>query len=185
MADGRSNLARGGSRHTGALQRVEKPGGNIGGLQCRFLGQRLAFARTTAQHRVDEADMPRRAPVGLRQPHGQVDGGMIGHVHPQDLRCAEHQRGLRALRIRRHAAIEQARQHEAQGSKPAQHGRDQPPHQRAVAVAQRLDRRMRGCAIQLVVQRAVAQENVVDDVRSDAARRESRRVGLRDKWWTA
>ena len=90
--------------------------------------------------------MPCGAPVGLREADGQIDGGVIGHLHPEDLRGAKQQCGFGALRIGRHAAVEQPRQHEAQGSKPAQHGRDQPAHQRAVAVAQRLDRGMRAAA---------------------------------------
>ena len=142
----------------------------------------MALARAAAQHGIDEADIACRAPVGLRQAHGKIDGGVIRHVHPENLRSAEQQRGFRALRIGRHAAIEQPRQHEAQRAETAQHGRDQPAHQRAVAVAQGLHCGMRGRTVELIVQRAAPHQHVVDDVGSDPARGKSRRVGRRSEF---
>jgi hypothetical protein len=66
-----------------------------------------ALARAAAQHGVDEARIFRRAPIGLHQPHREVDRGVIGHIHPEDLRSADQQRALRPRRIGRNAAVEQ------------------------------------------------------------------------------
>ena len=102
-----------------------------------------ALARAAAQHGVDEAGIFRGAPVRLHQPHRQIDRGVVGHVHPEDLRGADQQRALRARRVGRNAAIEQPRQQMAERAEPAQDGRHQPPHQRAVAIGQCLQSGMR------------------------------------------
>jgi hypothetical protein len=181
VADGGCDLARRSLAIVFAPS-LEQPWRRVGGGVCGFLGERAAFARTAPQHRVDQADIARRAPVGLCQPHGQIDRSVVRHIHPENLRGAEQQRGFRALRIGRHATIEQARQHEAQRAEATQHGRDQPSHQRAVAVAERLHRRMCGCAVELVVQRASPQQHVVDDVGCDPARGKARRIGRRSEF---
>ena len=121
-------VMRGPARH--------QPWRHVQRLRLDLVDQRLALARAAAQHRVDEAGIFRGAPVRLHQPHRQIDRGMIGHVHPEDLRRADQQRALRARRVGRNAAVEQPRQHMAQRSQPPQNGRHQPPHQRAVAVGQ-------------------------------------------------
>ena len=56
---------------------------------------------------------------------------------------------------------------------PAQHGRDQLAHQRAVAVGERREARMRLGAVELAVERPVAAQHVVEDVGGDAARGET------------
>lgn len=135
--------------------------------------QRQAFARATAQHRVDESGILRRASVGLHEAYRQIDGGVIGHVHPQDLRSADQQRALCARRVGRNAAIEQTREEMAERAETAEHGGDEAAHQRAVAIRQRLENGMRGRAFKLIVQRAPFVENTVDDVGGYAARGEA------------
>src|SRR5258708_6487516 len=61
----------------------------------------------------------------------------------------------------------------AEGAEPAQNRRHQPPHQRAVAIGERLQPGMRGGAVELVVERAVLMQDAVEDIRRDPARREA------------
>ena len=61
---------------------------------------------------------------------------MVGHVEEKNLRGADQQRGLDPRRLRRRAALEEETEEMAQRAEPAQHGRDQRPRQRAVAVRQ-------------------------------------------------
>ena len=77
--------------------------------------------------------------VGLRQPHRQIDGGMVGHVEEQDLRGADQQDVFDLRRRRRQALFKQRREQMPQGAEPAQHRRDDGPHQRAVALGQRAE----------------------------------------------
>ena len=87
----------------------QQPRRNIERLRFGVIDQRMSFACATPQHRVDEAGIFCGAPVRLHQPHRQVDRGVIGHIHPEDLRGTDQQRALCARRVGRDAAIEQAR----------------------------------------------------------------------------
>ena len=49
-------------------------------------------------------------------------------------------------------------------AEPPQNRRDQPPHQRAVAIGQRLQSGMRARAVELIVQGAVFMQHAVEDV---------------------
>ena len=109
MADGEGHFARGGLA-VGRNPARQEPWRNVQRLRLDLVDQRLAFARTTSEHGVDEACIFRRAPVRLHQPHREIDGGMIGHVHPENLRGADQKRALRARCVGRDAAIEQPRQ---------------------------------------------------------------------------
>ena len=62
---------------------------------------------------------------------------MVGHVEQEDLRGADQQRGLDPRRIGRQAAFEQSAEQMPQRAEPAQHGRDDAAHQRAVALGER------------------------------------------------
>ena len=57
----------------------------------------------------------------------------------------------------------------AQRADPAQHGRDQLAHQRAVAIGKRREARMRLRAVELAVERPVAAQHVVEDVGGNAS----------------
>ena len=81
MADGERHLPRGGLA-IGADPARQQPRWNVEILRFDFVDQRLPLARTAAQHRVDEASIFRGASVRLHQPHREIDGGMIGHIHP-------------------------------------------------------------------------------------------------------
>ena len=76
---------------------------------CRAARALGAVARDAAQHGVDEAGIARGAAVGLRQPHRQIDGGVIGHVEPENLRGADQQRGLDPRRVGGKTVVEQQR----------------------------------------------------------------------------
>ena len=140
-------------------------------LRVDLVDQRLALARAAAQHRIDEAGIFRGAPVRLHQPHRQIDRGVIGHVHPENLRGADQQRALRARRVGRNAAIEQPRQHMAERAEPPQDGRHQPAHQRAVAIGERLQSGMRAGAVELVIEGAMLVQHAVENIRRDPPRR--------------
>ena len=176
MADRERHLARGGLAISADPAR-QQPRRNIERLRLDLVDQRLALARAAAQHGVDEAGIFRGPAVRLHQPHRQIDGGMIGHIHPENLRGADQQRALRARRIGRNAAIEQPRQHMAERAEPPQDGRHQPPHQRAVAIGQRLQSGMGAGAVELVVERAVLVQHAVENVRCDPPRRETGHFG--------
>jgi hypothetical protein len=148
-----------------------QPGRNIEGLRLDLVDQRLALARAAAQHRIDESCIFRCAPVRLHQPHRQIDRGMIGHVHPQDLRGTDQQRALRARCVGRDAAIEQPRQHVAKRAEPPQNRRHQPPHQGAVAIGKILQARMRAGAVELVIERTPLVQHAVENIGCNPPRR--------------
>ncbi len=108
-------------------------------------GQALrALARDPAEHRVDQSGIARRTPVGLRQPHREIDRGVVGHFEPEDLRGADQQGGLDPRRIGRQPAFEQQPEQMAQRPEPAQHRRDEAADQRAVALGERRKAARRG-----------------------------------------
>ena len=155
----------------------EQPGRNIERLRLDVLDQRFSFTRAAPQHRVDEAGIFCGAPVRLHQPHRQIDRGVIGNIHPEDLRGADQERALRARRVGRNAAIEQSRQQMAERAEPPQNRRHQPPHQRAVAVGKRFQGRMRARAVELVVERAVLVQDAVENVGGDPPCRQTGHFG--------
>ncbi|MHC2330714.1 hypothetical protein ACVIW0_000003 [Bradyrhizobium sp. USDA 4454] len=172
MAERQRHVARGGLAVMCVPAR-QHPRRQVQRLRADLVDQPLALACAAAQHGVDEPGIFRRAPVRLHQPHRQIDRGVIGHVHPEDLRGADQQRALRARRIGRDAAVEQPRQQMAERAELAQDGRDQPAHQRAIAIGERFQAGMRAGAVELIVERAVLVQHAVEDVGCDAARRET------------
>ena len=176
MADRQRHVARGGLAIRGDPAR-QQPWRNIQHLRLDLVDQRLAFARAAPQYGIDEAGIFRRASVRLDQPHRKIDGSMIGHVHPENLRSPDQQRALRPRRIRWDAAVEQARQHMAERAEPPQDGRDQPPHQRAVAVGQRFQSGMGAGTVELVVEGAVFMEDAIENVGRDSPRGETGNFG--------
>ncbi len=155
----------------------QQPRRNIQRLRLDLIDQRLPFARATAQHRIDEPGIFGGPAVRLHQPHRQIDGGVIGHIHPENLRGADQQRALRARRIGRNAAVEQPRQHMTERAEPPQNRRHQTPHQRAVAIGQRLQAGMGAGAIELVVEGTVFMQHAVENVGGDPPRRETGHFG--------
>ena len=113
----------------------------------------------------------------MHQPHGEIDRGVIGHVHPEDLRRADQERALRARRVSRNSAVEQAREQMTERAEPAQDGGDQPAHQRTVAVGERFQPGMRAGALELVVEGAVTMQHTVQNVSGNPPCREARHFG--------
>ena len=102
---------------------------------------------------------------------------MIGHIHPENLCRTDQQRALRARRIRRDAAIEQARQQMPERAEPPQDRRHQPPHQGAVAIGQCLQAGMRAGAVELIVKGAMLVQHAVENISRDPPRRETWHFG--------
>ncbi len=157
----------------------EQPWRQVQRLRRDLLDQRLALARAAAQHGIDETGIARGAPVGLHEANGEIDGRVIRHVHPEDLRRADQERALRARRLGGNALVEQAGQYVAERAEPAQHGGHQAPHQRAVAVGQRLQSGMGTAAVELIVERAVLVQHAVDDVGGNPSCRKAWHFGRR------
>ena len=120
--------------------------------------------RHAPQHGVDQPGVARRASVGLRQAHRQIDRGVIGHFQPQDLRGADQQNGFHARRLGRKTLVEKPTEQLAQGAEPAQHGGGEPAHQRTVAVGERGKAWMRGLAGKLLVERDFPPQHAVENV---------------------
>ena len=79
------------------------------------------------------------AAIGLRQPHREVDRGVIGHVEKQDLRGANQQGRFNPRRFGRRAALEQTAEQMAQGAEPAQRRADDVARQSAVALREQAE----------------------------------------------
>ena len=110
--------------------------------------------------------------VRLRDAHGEIDRGVIGHFEPKDLRRADQQRRFGARRFdRRAASLQKQRQQMPQRAEPAQHGCDQPARQSAVAI---FEHRQTGMAFELFIERAAAAQHALDDFRRNPARGEAR-----------
>ena len=135
----------------------------------RSAEHRVAVLRHAPQHGVDQAGIARGAAVGLRQPHRQIDRGMIGHFEPEDLRGADQQDGFGARRVGGKALVEKSAEQMAQGAEPPQHGGGEPAHQRAVAVGERGQAGMRVFAGQLLVERDAPPQNAVENVGGDSS----------------
>jgi hypothetical protein len=138
------------------------------GFRARMAG---AFARDPPQHSVDEAGIAGRAPVGLGEPHREVDGGMVRHVEPDDLPGADQENHLQARSVVGNAAVERGIEQAAQCAESAQHGGDELAYQRAVTVGQRRQPRMGVLALEVIVERPPPPEDVVKNVDGNAPRR--------------
>jgi len=112
--------------------------------------------------------------VRLSEPDREIDGGVVGHVEQQNLRRAEKERGLDPRRLLRRTAIEEKTEEMAQRAEPAQHGRDQRPRQRAVALWKAVQRGARGGGLELIVERAAAAQHGVKNVGGEAPGGEAR-----------
>jgi hypothetical protein len=139
------------------VRRVEHRGVERGEAAGTVLGH-------SPQHGVDQAGIARGMAVGLREPHREIDRGMVGHIEKQDLRGAHQQRRLDLRRLARQPAFEMCRKQMAQRAEPPQHARDQGAHQGAVALGQRA----KAAGFELFVERAPAPQHAVDDIGGDA-----------------
>ncbi len=155
----------------------EQPGRRVAfGIVGRRAG---AVLRHAPQHGIDQAGIARGAPVGLRQPHREIDRGVVGHLEPEDLHGADQQYGFDARRIARETLVEIAAEQMAQRAEPAQRGGGEPPHQRAVAFGQRRQARMGALAGELFVERDAPPQHAVENVGGDPARAKAGHFGLR------
>jgi hypothetical protein len=65
----------------------------------------------------------------------------------------------------------------AERAEPPQNRRHQPPHQRAVAIGQRLQAGMRAGTVELVVEGALLVQYAVENISRDPSRREAGHFG--------
>ena len=122
------------------------------------------------QHGVDETGIARGAAVGLHETHGKVDGGVVRHFEPKNLRGADQQRGFDPRRVGGKAACEPTTEQMAQRAEPAQYRRHQGAHQRPVAIRQSSKIGMRCAIVELLVERPASAQHAVEDVGGDSAR---------------
>ena len=136
-----------------------------------------AFADQAPQHRIDEPGIVQRPAVGACELHGKIDGSVIGHIEPKDLRCPEQECGLDARRVGRQAAVEINPQQVAQRAEPAQNGGHEPADQRAVTFVD-------GCqelVAKLLIERPPSSQHAVEHVGGNAASSEARCVLARNR----
>ena len=138
-------------------------------------GDGIAFAGDPPQHGVDEAGIAGVAPVGLHEPHREVDGGMVGHIEKQDLRGTDKERGLDPRRFGRKPAAQPVADQPAQRAEPAQHGRDDAADQRPVALGERGEASPRLGCVELLVERPAAHKHRLEELGGDTARGKPRR----------
>ena len=112
-------------------------------------------------------------PVRLHQPYRQVDRGVIGYIHPDDLRGTDQKRALRARRVAWDAAIEQPREQMTERAEAAQDRCHQSSHQRAVTIGKRLETWMGAGTVELIVEGAMLVQHAVEDVGRDPPRSEA------------
>jgi hypothetical protein len=120
------------------------------------------------QHGIDQAGIVGGIAVGPHQPHREIDGGVVGHIEKKDLRGPDEQSRLDARRLRRRTLFEKETDEMAQQAEPAQHGRDQRPCQRAIALRKCSKFGVRAGAVELLVERAMPPQHTLDDVGGDA-----------------
>ncbi len=135
-----------------------------------------ALARETAQYRVDEPGIA-AALFGFHETHGKIDGGVIGHFEKKNLRGAHEQRGFDARRVLGQAASEKTIEQRADAAEPAQGGRHDHAHQRAVALGERVETR-KGGMVESAVERPVAVQHFDQRLRREAAGGKARHVVL-------
>ena len=138
-----------------------------------------AFADHAPKHGVDKPRVARGALVALHQPHRKVDGGVVGHIKPQDLRRADEKRGLHARCAGGNAALEKGAEHTPQRAQPPQHRRRQRAYQRAVAIRQDREIILRGPVLELLVERTPAVQDAFQNVGREAPGGKPRRVSRR------
>ena len=147
------------------LRRVERQRVEIGEVA-------FAFARDPPQHGIDEARIARGVFLALHQTHREIDGGVIGHIEKKDLRGAEQQGRVHARDFRRQRTFQHGADNALERAEPAQHGRRQHAHQRAVAVFERLQRQR--MLLELVVERAASPQHAFKNIGRDLPRGQAR-----------
>ncbi len=103
----------------------------------------------------------------MRQPHRQIDRGMVGHFEPENLRGADQQNGFRARRFGGKAFLEKSAEQLPQRAEPPQHGSNEAAHQRAVAIGEPGQTGMDSLARELLVERDLSPQDAVKDVGGD------------------
>ena len=127
-----------------------------------------AFAGHTPQHGIDQTGEMNGVAVGPRQPHRKIDGGVVGHIEEQDLRCADQQHDLDPSRLRGQPAFEKQPDQMAQRAEPAQRGRDQRAGERPIAVGKAGKPGIGAGAVELLIERAMLPQHGVENVGGNA-----------------
>ena len=104
---------------------------------------RYAVLRHTTKYSVDETGVARSTAIGLRQPHRQIDGGVIGNFEPEYLCCAKQHDRFGARRVGGKSFFKKSANQMAEVAKPPQYCGREPSRQGAVPVSERGQARMR------------------------------------------
>ena len=107
-------------------------------------------------------------PVRLHQTDGKIDRGVVRHIEKEDLRGTDQQRAFSARRLRRRAAFKKAAKQMAERAEPAQHDGNQRSRQRTIAIFETCEFAR---AVDQIVERTVAVQHAVENVRGDPANR--------------
>ena len=108
--------------------------------------------------------------------HGKVDGGMIWHFEPKDLRGADQQCGFNPGCVGGKTACKPTTEEMAQRTETAQYRRRQGAHQRPVAIRQSSKIGMRCAIFELLIQGPATAQHAIEDVGGDSARGKAGRL---------
>ncbi len=90
---------------------AREPVRGIVGQGIRFGEDRLPLPGDPAQHRVDDTLKSGSPLVGLREAHGEIDGGVVRHGEVEDLRAGRGEHGHEARLAHREPPVEPRLQH--------------------------------------------------------------------------
>jgi hypothetical protein len=96
-----------------------------------------AFLRHAAKNGIHEAGVTGRTPVGLRETHRQIDGGVIGDFEPENLGCPKQEDRFGTRCVGRKSLFEESSNQMAKRAEPPQDCRGKATRQRAVAFGKR------------------------------------------------
>jgi hypothetical protein len=104
------------------------------------------------QHSVYETGVAAAPAVSLCQSHGEVDRRVVGNVKEQDLRRAEQQYCLNSGSVARKAAAQHVQQQMPQCAEPPKNRCNEPAGERAIAIGESGETRVRLFAVELFVE---------------------------------
>jgi hypothetical protein len=127
----------------------------------------------TPQHRIHQASIVRCLAVGPHEPHREINRRMIGNIEPQNLGGADKKRRLDPRSIGRASASEKQTEEVAERAEAAQHDGHQGADERAVTLRKGRPNRIGACAIELIVERPMPPQDIVENVGRGAPRRQA------------
>jgi hypothetical protein len=108
--------------------------------------------------------------------YGKVDGGVIRHFEPKDLRGADQQRGFDPGCVGGKAPCKPTTEQMTQRTETAQYRRHQGAYQRPVPIRQSSKIGMRCAIFELLIQGPAAAQHAIEDLGGDSARGKAGRI---------